>query len=166
MADLRKHLQLVLSLADHLETLPAEIVNQEYRYESFGSWSLVVRRSGKHFRVDFDGRQRVLLVYMVLPTGERNTRAPELLAEESLPMGLTSESLAGVRDAIERATAHGAGKYFEKLIKYSSRDESRYVCEAPSPERPPSPWEDTWTSFDRLAPVLDKRFAEWKRARS
>ena len=26
--------------------------------------------------------------------------------------------------------------------------------------------EDTWANFDRLAPVLDKRFAEWKGARS
>jgi hypothetical protein len=26
--------------------------------------------------------------------------------------------------------------------------------------------EDTWANFDRLAPVLDERFAEWKRSRS
>jgi hypothetical protein len=95
-ADLRQHLQLVLRLADHLETVGGEIVSQEHRYESFGSWSLVVRRSGNHFRVDFDGRDRVLLVYRVLPASERSTRAPELRAEEPLPMGLTTESLARV----------------------------------------------------------------------
>ena len=109
-AYLREHLRLVLLLADRLEKLPAEILSQVCQYESFGSWSVVVRRFGRYFRVDFDGRDRVLLAYVVLRAGERNTKAPVLVAEEALPMGFSSESFERVYQFVERATTKSDAK--------------------------------------------------------
>ena len=104
----REHLSLVTRLTRELDTLPAEVLAQEYQYESFGSWYMVVKRKGQHFRIDFDGKDRVLLAYRVVTAGERFTRPPELIGEHSLEHGLTQETLDNVYSFLTRVTAGGA----------------------------------------------------------
>jgi hypothetical protein len=88
----RQHLGLITQLTHRLDAVPIEVLSQEYQWETFGCWYLVVRRAGRHFRIDFDGKDRVLLAYSVLKAGDRFTRAPELLDEQPLQDGLTEES--------------------------------------------------------------------------
>lgn len=50
------------ALARQLATLPAEVRDSTYSYESFGSWTLVVRFHGVRFRVVYDGRDHELFL--------------------------------------------------------------------------------------------------------
>jgi hypothetical protein len=45
-------------LAVELKSLPAQVLEHEYSYESFGSWSLTLRYRGQVFRLTFDGKER------------------------------------------------------------------------------------------------------------
>ncbi len=98
----KAHLALLTQVIDALAVLHAEVVAQQYHYEAFGSWSVVLRASGSHVRVDFDGRDRLLLSSAVAPAGERYVRPPRPLAEQSFPDGLTPETLATVVAFITR----------------------------------------------------------------
>jgi hypothetical protein len=86
------HLDLIAQLTHRLDAVGIEVLSQEYQWESFGCWYVVVRHAGRHFRIDFEGRDRLLLAYRVLGAGERFTREPELVAEQPLEVGLTAKS--------------------------------------------------------------------------
>lgn len=100
-------LALFGSIIDALAELPAEVTAVEYRYESFGSWSFVVRRHGTRYRVDFDGRDRALLIYRVPSPGREYSEPSHLIAEHPLASGLTDETVhrvvAATIDATSRA---------------------------------------------------------------
>ena len=101
---LREHLRAVAALADELEGLPAELTAHEYLYETFGSWYVIVRRNGRRYRFDFDGRDRLLLGSEISARAGEPYRAPKrYLVEQSLPDGLTIASLPIVVEAIRRA---------------------------------------------------------------
>jgi hypothetical protein len=45
-------------LATRLKGLPAQVLDHDYSYESFGSWSMTIRCNGYPLRVTFDGKER------------------------------------------------------------------------------------------------------------
>ena len=51
------HFEGVARLARALKQLPAQVLEHEYSYESFGSWLLVVRHKGIVGRIVFDGHE-------------------------------------------------------------------------------------------------------------
>lgn len=52
------HFDRMKELAVELKSVPAQLLEHEYSYESFGSWSLVFRCQGQVFRLTFDGKER------------------------------------------------------------------------------------------------------------
>ncbi len=54
-----QHFQHMTLLASSLKSLPAEIVEHRYDYESFGSWFIVLRTKGVRLRLAFDGKDSV-----------------------------------------------------------------------------------------------------------
>ncbi len=50
------HFQHMGQLSESLKELPAEVRDHRYSYETFGSWTMVVRYKGVRIRVAFDGR--------------------------------------------------------------------------------------------------------------
>ena len=101
----KAHLALILDVIDRLASVPAEVTASDYRYEAFGCWSVVVKRNGLRYRVDFDGRDRVLLIYRIPKAGHEHSEPSRLIAEHSLPTGLTAETLDRVVAATVTATA-------------------------------------------------------------
>jgi hypothetical protein len=57
-----RHFVWMGEFAAELKSLPAQILDHDYSYESFGSWSAIVRHRGVPFRVLFDGKDGKLLV--------------------------------------------------------------------------------------------------------
>lgn len=53
-----RHFQEMEELAEALRSLPAQIRDHSYSYESFGSWATVMRCKGVRLRLTFDGRNR------------------------------------------------------------------------------------------------------------
>jgi hypothetical protein len=51
------HFQRLAKLGQALKALPAQVLDHHYTYESFGSWSLVLRYQGRVGRVVYDGRE-------------------------------------------------------------------------------------------------------------
>ena len=45
-------------LAITLKGLPAQVLDHDYSYESFGSWSMTIRYKGCALRLTFDGKER------------------------------------------------------------------------------------------------------------
>jgi hypothetical protein len=57
-----RHFGAMIRLIERLSAAPAEILEHHYSYQSFGSWSCVVRCRGVVLRITFDGRERDLVV--------------------------------------------------------------------------------------------------------
>ena len=55
-----KHFRMMVEIATHLKSVPALILEHSYDFECFGSWWFTFKRSGKRFRVSFDGRDKFL----------------------------------------------------------------------------------------------------------
>jgi len=53
-----RHFGDMVGLCEAFKALPAQVCSHLYSYESFGSWSTVVRCRGVRLRLDFDGRDR------------------------------------------------------------------------------------------------------------
>ena len=51
------HFRELLRLSEALKELPAQIMEHEYDYESFGFWSTIVRYKGIRFRIIYDGKE-------------------------------------------------------------------------------------------------------------
>ena len=49
-------LQDITDFVNQLKMVPAELMELQYQPQSFGSWYIIVRKSGKQFRIVFDGR--------------------------------------------------------------------------------------------------------------
>lgn len=56
------HFSHMAEFASALKALPAQILQHDYSYEAFGSWSMAVRYQGIPLRVVFDGRERYVSV--------------------------------------------------------------------------------------------------------
>jgi hypothetical protein len=52
-----QHLESMTLLASELKNLPAQILQHQYSYESFGSWAIVLRAKGVRLRIAFDGKE-------------------------------------------------------------------------------------------------------------
>lgn len=50
------HFELMIFLASFFNTLPAQILEHQYSPCSFGSWWCTFRKSGKIYRITYDGR--------------------------------------------------------------------------------------------------------------
>ena len=57
-----KHFEMMTEIATRLASLPTLILEHNYSYKSFGSWWFTFRRSGREFRVVFDGRDDSLYI--------------------------------------------------------------------------------------------------------
>jgi hypothetical protein len=57
-----KHFEMMREVATRLALLPAVILEHNYSYKSFGSWWFTFRRSGREFRIVFDGRDDFLYI--------------------------------------------------------------------------------------------------------
>jgi hypothetical protein len=53
-----RHFEALAALATALKTLPAQVLDSTYSYESFGSWSITLRCKGITLRAVHDGRDR------------------------------------------------------------------------------------------------------------
>jgi hypothetical protein len=56
------HFSRMAEFASALKALPAQVLEHDYSYEAFGSWSMVVRDRCVLLRVIFDGKQRHVAV--------------------------------------------------------------------------------------------------------
>jgi hypothetical protein len=54
------HFERMSRLARALKPLPAQVLDHNYSYESFGSWYVVVRHKGRVGQLIFDGRDNHL----------------------------------------------------------------------------------------------------------
>jgi hypothetical protein len=50
------HFSQMAEFASALKALPAQVLEHDYSYEAFGSWSMAVRYRGVPLRVVFDGK--------------------------------------------------------------------------------------------------------------
>jgi hypothetical protein len=57
-----RHFEQMIRLVERLRPVPAQLLEHVYSYESFGSWSCIVRCGGIPLRIVFDGRDRELVV--------------------------------------------------------------------------------------------------------
>jgi hypothetical protein len=55
-----EHFKMMVELSARLKSIPALILEHSYSYETFGSWWFAFERSGRRFRVIFDGRDEYL----------------------------------------------------------------------------------------------------------
>jgi len=62
------HFGAMNRLAEALGALPAQILEHRYSYESFGSWSVVLRYRGQTSELSFDGKEQRLALR---PSAER-----------------------------------------------------------------------------------------------
>ena len=53
-----RHFQEMERLATTLKGVPAQVLDHDYSYESFGSWSMTIRYKGRALRLTFDGKER------------------------------------------------------------------------------------------------------------
>jgi len=51
-----RHLEQMARLSALLGSLPAQVLEHSYSYESFGSWTIVLPHKGVRKRIVFDGR--------------------------------------------------------------------------------------------------------------
>jgi len=56
-----RHLEQTIKLVTALKFVPAQMLDHQDSYESFGSWTMTLRASGNVFRVVWDGKERLLL---------------------------------------------------------------------------------------------------------
>jgi hypothetical protein len=54
------HFEGATRLAIALKDLPAQILEHQYFYESFGSWHSVIRYKGRVYQLTYDGRDRYM----------------------------------------------------------------------------------------------------------
>jgi len=67
-----EHFQLMVNIASALAGFSAQILQQHYHYESFGSWWFSFRFKGQELRVVFDGKDGSLsLQKKLLLTGTK-----------------------------------------------------------------------------------------------
>jgi hypothetical protein len=50
------HFEKMRALATMLAALPAQVLEHVYSFDSFGSWTMIVRCKGRLLRLVFDGR--------------------------------------------------------------------------------------------------------------
>lgn len=60
---------MMSEVAARLKSVPALILEHSYNYESFGSWWFTFKRSGKKFRIVFDGRDKHLSLEEAVAAG-------------------------------------------------------------------------------------------------
>lgn len=57
-----RHFEQMARLIERFGSLPAELLEHEYSYQSFGSWLSIFRFKGVPLRLSFDGRDREIVV--------------------------------------------------------------------------------------------------------
>lgn len=56
------HFNGMTRLAEALKSIPAQLLEHQYSYETFGSWAVAIRYMGQTSRFVFDGRDRHLAI--------------------------------------------------------------------------------------------------------
>jgi|KBSMisStaDraftv2_1062788.scaffolds.fasta_scaffold05619_2 hypothetical protein len=80
-----ERLKFLSALTDAIDAWPAELCAFEWRYEFFGSWWLIVRRSRRRTRFAFDGMEGDLSAARLSPDAGDFRDPPKQLAEVSMP---------------------------------------------------------------------------------
>jgi hypothetical protein len=101
----REHLRLIIRLSEILELLPAQLVAHDYNHETFGSWSVLIRRGGAWFNITFDGKDRILLIWKTVPPGEPRTAPRRYLSERRFEIGLMLSNIDVIARLVAEATA-------------------------------------------------------------
>ena len=57
-----EHFELMTRVANHLNSVEIQMLEQEYHYTTFGSWWFVIQIKGENFRILWDGRDEVLML--------------------------------------------------------------------------------------------------------
>ena len=90
-----RHFARMAQFATELKSLPAQVLEHGYSYESFGSWWVTFRFGGIPFRATFDGKERRVVV-------ERSTsRKPPYAWEIDIWDRSAPDSEFDLRDVIE-----------------------------------------------------------------
>ena len=105
----REHFRLIGRMTRCLDELPAQLTAQEFLYEVFGCWYIIIERGGKYFRFDFDGKDRLLVASSILRSGEPDSRAHPQKREMPLRWGLAEETFDAVYSFVVEFT-EGATK--------------------------------------------------------
>lgn len=87
-----EHFSLINEIIAEIDTWPAEVGAVEYLYETFGCWSLTVRRKGQRTRFSFDGKDGYLGAERLLPNAGDFSKPPKSLGGIELRKGLTRDS--------------------------------------------------------------------------
>jgi len=82
-----RYFEDMLALASAFKQLHAQIQEQSYHYEAFGSWFIVVRYKGIRFRVVFDGRDQEFLIERFTSKKSPDDRTEALWRKQSDPSG-------------------------------------------------------------------------------
>ena len=98
-----EHFDLMKSVASYLESVDVQMLEQEYRYRTFGSWWFVIQIKGDNFRVVWDGREGVLIL-----NSDKGHKAPfgyEWIDWITVPIGrdANSDILGEIKKLIETA---------------------------------------------------------------
>ena len=95
------HLSVMCDFVARAAAIPAEIREQAYSYDSFGSWSVVLRCKGRVLQVRWDGKERVLGVERA------QSRKPPFDWEPVATWA--TEAPASLHSAVFEAIERGAG---------------------------------------------------------
>jgi hypothetical protein len=99
-----RHTRLVEVLINAIDEWPAEIGAYDVRYESFGSWMIVIHRKGKRTKIVFDGRDRYLEALRLQPDAGDFSRPPKHIKGYDFATGLTEAAFDRVLEFIREVT--------------------------------------------------------------
>ena len=96
-----EHFRMMSEAAACLKSIPVLILEHSYSYESFGSWWFIFRRSGKKFRVVFDGRDKYLsLERGVIADGSKIVVEWQSIDGKQLPDSSVDSLISEVRSLV------------------------------------------------------------------
>jgi hypothetical protein len=99
-----RHFTRMAAFATALKSLPAQVLEHRYSYESFGSWWVTVQYRGISFRVILDGKESQLSVQR-----SASRKPPHLWADViwQAPSVDADSDLAGVVEVIRSGAKAG-----------------------------------------------------------
>src|SRR5438874_11485003 len=97
-----EQMRLLEKMLRKIDEWPAEIHALESLYESFGSWSSIIRRDGMRTKVIFDGRDHWLEAKRLPRDAGDFSKPSRHLGGMGLPTGLSADSLPMIVDFIKK----------------------------------------------------------------
>lgn len=99
-----RHFSQLAEIAAELKALPAQVLDHGYSYQSFGSWSTVMRYRGILIRVLFDGKEGELRLQR-----SASVKPPYDWADASWRRAVDSAADIPVRELLDAIRTMGAG---------------------------------------------------------